>query len=1038
MSPEQAKLNALDIDTRSDVYALGVLLYELLTGSTPLERARLKQSALDELLRVIREEEPPKPSTRLSQSGDALAAISSQRRTEPAKLSRVLRGELDWIVMKSLEKDRTRRYETANGLARDVEHYLKDEAVEACPPTAGYRLRKFARKQKKVLITAGAFAALLVLGTVLSVWLAAAARRAELNALSESADKEMARQAEAEQRAAAETERDNVKAAREELRRNNYVSTMNLIQNAWDADNVGQCLKLLDELRPKPGEEGLEELRNFEWHFWDQRLHSERRTLRGLELNPRSKLSADGTRAVSWRILDPLEQKGVNEIIVTNLADGKQVRSWRLPRTSVSMPALSINRDGSRVAVLSGPGGPDDTRIVLNMERELTAWDVASGEKLMEKKGQFAVPNSMDLSPDGTRLAAVQIERPQDPEEGQKATPNWVVKVWDLGNPGTEPALINTAEKNLEHLTFSPNGSRLAAVVQVRMPKRPHFIAPGSLGAAGRRRFQSDFKIVIWDTATGQVRGETTTMTGSVSSMAFSPDGTRLALMGVFDSAGNPDTSVYLWGGAAEDKLNLLWSRVVQLKFGTGPLAFSPDGRRLGISGSLSQVVQFLNADSGTERQVVKAPVDFFSFAFSADGARLITVGGSVLMEWDVLRDSAPAAPVPVPLADEITVRSRDGERQAVYKRGPFGPPQLNLEGNPPEISIRDRAGNPIHVFREHRASRITKLQFSPNGRFVLSIASTGEVRVWETDSGTVRWQYDLSKDLRDYFSSGRPAGARASIAITYAQASPDGRLLALLTADGIKVVHFDGLKDFFTAEKATYAYFSPDSRRMVSIRVPETQKDSNAAGEMQLWNLETGQFIRSEPISPASVVFSPDRRFFLTATREGTSKVPLVGVWNLETGEKVSAMKGGFETGGNILSFSPVFSCDGSRVLLPSGSGGINSNLVLTVYELATGKELARMVGPSAGVTAVFSPDGKRIAAAGNARLSGGHQVQVWDAASGRELLNLKVPGNPAPSSRKLSFSPDGHRLTLTSSIPFVASTATETTWDATPRTEK
>jgi WD40 repeat protein len=525
-------------------------------------------------------------------------------------------------------------------------------------------------------------------------------------------------------------------------------------------------------------------------------------------------------------------------------------------------------------------------------------------------------------------------------------------------------------------------------------------------------------------------------MTGSVSSMAFSPDGTRLALMGNFDSFGNPDTSVYLWGGAADDKLNLHWSRVLLVKFGSGHLAFSPDGRRLGISGLLSQVVQFLDADSGAERQVVKAPTEFFSFAFSADGARLVTVGGSVLMEWDVLRDSAPAAPVP--LADDITVRSRDGERQAVYKRGPFGPPQLNLEGNPPEISIRDRVGNPIHVFREHKASRITKLQFSPDGRFVLSIASIGEVRVWETDTGTVRWQYDLSKDLRDYFRSGRPASARANVAITHAQASPDGRLLALLTANGMKVVHFDGLKDFFTVEKATYAYFSSDSRRMVSIRVPETEKDSNAAGEMQLWNLETGQFIRSEPISPASVVFSPDRRFFLTATREGMSKVPLVGVWNLETGEKVSAMKGGFETGGNILSFSPVFSPDGARVLLPSGSGAINSNLVLTVYELATGKELARMVGPSAGLTAVFSPDGKRIAAAGNARLSGGHQVQMWDAASGRELLNLKVPGAPGPSSRKLSFSPDGHRLTLTSSIPFVASTATETTWDATPRAEK
>ena len=179
MSPEQAELSELGVDTRSDIYALGVLLYELLTGSTPLDRERLRASGYVEILQRIREEEPPRPSTRLGAAAGALAAISANRKTEPQRLKKLVRGDLDWIVMKALAKDRSRRYETANGFARDIERYLADEPVEACPPSAGYRLRRFARKHRRPLAAAAGFVLLLLLGVVVSTREALRASRAE-------------------------------------------------------------------------------------------------------------------------------------------------------------------------------------------------------------------------------------------------------------------------------------------------------------------------------------------------------------------------------------------------------------------------------------------------------------------------------------------------------------------------------------------------------------------------------------------------------------------------------------------------------------------------------------------------------------------------------------------------------------------------------------------------------------------------------------------------------------------------------------------
>lgn len=172
MSPEQAELNQLDVDTRTDIYSLGVMLYELLTGSTPLDRQTLGQNALLKILEIIREREPPRPSTRMSESGEAAGGVSMQRQIQPSRLQQILRGELDWIVMKALEKDRTRRFETASDFAEDIRRFLENDPVLARPPSVGYKLRKALFKHRVAFSTASLFVAtvLILLGVVTNLY----------------------------------------------------------------------------------------------------------------------------------------------------------------------------------------------------------------------------------------------------------------------------------------------------------------------------------------------------------------------------------------------------------------------------------------------------------------------------------------------------------------------------------------------------------------------------------------------------------------------------------------------------------------------------------------------------------------------------------------------------------------------------------------------------------------------------------------------------------------------------------------------------
>ncbi|MDB6055580.1 MAG: pknB 19 [Verrucomicrobiales bacterium] len=880
MSPEQAEMSGLDIDTRSDIYSLGVLLYQLLTDTTPFDSETLMRSGLDECRRIIREKEPPRPSTRLQTMVDAdLTTTANHRRVEPGKLIHLLRGDVDWIVMKCLEKNRTRRYGTATDLARDVQRYLENDEVQARPPSTIYKFGKLVSRHRTVFFAGSAVAIALVAGAGFSTWQAFRAIHAEKRA-------EAGQKLETDLRKNAEEEWERAEREKSSAHLNEYIADMNLAQQALIAGNLGRAIQLVEKHFPEPGEP---DLRGFEWRYlWElcqgdeiYTVLSTNKSILSLAYSPDGTILAAGLP---------------DSIFVINLHTRSLITS--LDRGAAS---LAFSNDGKLLVSAAGggfrPPGFNGPRDFGNVH----FWETSSWTK---KETVSEASGPLEFSRDGKLLAMLSTSRSK------------AIKVLNAETLKLETVLTNLYGP----FAFSPDGARLVAdsrsgliirslfknsestvlgessnlffQLPIRDPRSLSFSMDGKFVVAPHNIVGKHgvYNLGIWNADTGEEVGtipndpERIEHTGLISAVSFSPDGATIASAS-FDhsirlwnfqthdriatlqghrgevwslafaadgktlATGSKEGSVKIWGVRGEKKEDT-WTGFGQ------PLSISSDGRMLASLARTTNgfwrlsFINMVSREIDLEIDLEKREGPGFggpfggpgqSFGFSSDFSKVVLLKreGRVEVRYT---DGRKNEELKGPEADALAL-SPDGRTLLTWKRFPPQGQRLtfwNLSAGTNFTSNIEPGGQVL---------------FSPSSDSFLTFQRTNAIQIWDTQT----------KALRTTVVIDQPEGRRT---VTYSQ---NGKLLAVPFSDD-SVHLFEVATGKFLVTLAGHkqpviaSAFAPDNQTIAT---------SGADSTLKFWNVATGQELlsfRKLGEGMQSLFFSPDGKLLIGAVGGGNS----------------------------------------------------------------------------------------------------------------------------------------------------------------------